>query len=110
VRRDASRALIDTHADSARLLLAQGVGSSATWDLIDTVAVVHDNGVKRAAAKAKPRLDVLDPEVQRAGQTGLDQLAAVLGVRGSLVQAWAVAKAFNEEFQAGQQPGHTALW
>ncbi|WP_239015046.1 hypothetical protein [Streptomyces sp. CdTB01] len=79
------RALIDTHADSARLLLAQGVGSSATWDLIDTVAVVHDNGVKRAAAKAKPRLDVLDPEVQRAVQAGLDQLAAVLGVRGSLV-------------------------
>ncbi|EFE79543.1 hypothetical protein K7395_00080 [Streptomyces filamentosus] len=104
------RALVDTHQDSARLLLAQGVESSATWSMVNTVARTHAVGVKRTAAKAGPRLDLLDPEVQRAITAGLDQFAACLGLRGSLVQAWGAAKAVNERFQAGWQPGRTALW
>ncbi len=98
------------HEASARLLSAQGLGGDATWSLVDTVAVVHDNGVKRAALAVGPRLDVLDPEVQRAIRAALDQLAARFGLRGSLVQAWGVARAFNEEFKARSLPGPAALW
>lgn len=104
------RALVGTHEASARLLSAQGVGGEATWRLVDTVATVHDNGVKRAASAVGPRLDVLDPEVQRAIGAALDQLAARFGLRGGLVQAWGVAGAFNEEFRARSRPGAAALW
>lgn len=90
--------------------VSAGPGGDATWSLVDTVAVVHDNGVKRAAAAVGTRFDALDPEVQRAIRAALDQLAARFGLRGSLVQTWGVARAFNEEFKARSRPGSAALW
>ncbi|MGI5138778.1 hypothetical protein [Streptomyces sp. CA-106110] len=77
-------------------------GPAGTWDLVGDIASLHNSAV-RVAEHRTGRVDVMHPEVQEALRIALDQYAAHYNVRGGLVRAWGVAKAFNERFASRWQ-------
>ncbi|MFD7447089.1 hypothetical protein [Streptomyces sp. NPDC059909] len=85
------RTLVQHHQNSVDLRAAQGAGPEATWARVGLVAGLHDSDVRRTLRDVGPRTDVLRPDIQRAIAVALDQFAGVLGVRGTLVQAWGTA-------------------
>ncbi|MBT2368884.1 hypothetical protein J7E88_27090 [Streptomyces sp. ISL-10] len=104
------RKLVEHHQDSVGLLAAQGAVPAATWDRVERTAALHDGAVRRTLRDLGPRADVLRPEMQGGITVALDQFAAALGVRGTVVQAWGTAIAMNKETQAGSPADRRVFW